>query len=276
MTFADINGDGSTDIFLIVNEGGNLRPYLLRNGNRPQDICSPFSAPSYQIQNLLNVAIPSDYGLLSDSNIKIADFDFDGYPDFLGIFSINSYRTASILRSRDHGRYFEKFDASLDTLHQVNNPHQVCLYDFSESGKISILVISDVTKSDGTRGLPRTSIINNIFEDTLFIKILPLLPSSSNDFESSRLISSVGVTIQWRLTSLDGDKTISVLNQKFQWNYGSLQLPFSTGGLGRTNNYIEDLTVGYPAYGLKNSWTPVIPNSQLILVSRFSQDEWVL
>jgi hypothetical protein len=59
----------------------------------------------------------------------------------------------------------------------------------------------------------------------------------------------MGVTVEWRVTNLDGEKTISVLNQKFQWNYGSLQQPFVTSGLGRTNNYIEDLTVGYPGYG---------------------------
>lgn len=35
------------------------------------------------------------------------------------------------------------------------------------------------------------------------------------------------------------------MNQKSQWNYGTLQLPFASSGLGRTNNYVEDLTVGY-------------------------------
>ena len=101
-----------------------------------------------------------------------------------------------------------------------------------------MLIVSKATKEDGSIGYPRYSVINNLIEDTLFIKILPLLPSSSEDFESSALVNAVGVTIQWRITNLEGDKTISVLNQKSQWNYGSLQLPFSTHGLGRTNNYI--------------------------------------
>lgn len=64
-----------------------------------------------------------------------------------------------------------------------------------------------------------------------------------------------------------------MLNQKSQWNYGTLQMPFSTNGLGRTNNYIEDLTVGYPGYGMSNQWTPIIPNSQLILLGK-PIDDW--
>lgn len=184
VTFADLNADGSTDIFIVANENSQYKAYVLKNANVPKDLCLPFSVPSYQIQNLKAIVIPAEYTLLSDSNIKIADFNFDGFPDLIGIFSINSYRTASILVNNDDDNpfTFNKFDVSLDPLHQVNNPYQVCLYDFTESGKISILVISQVTKSDGTQGLPRTSIINNIIEDTLFIKILSLLPSSSDDF----------------------------------------------------------------------------------------------
>ena len=64
------------------------------------------------------------------------------------------------------------------------------------------------------------------------------MPSSSFDLSSNALVGGFAITIQWRLTNLDGDKTINVMNQKGQWNYGSLQLPFATTGLGRTNNYI--------------------------------------
>lgn len=153
-------------------------------------------------------------------------------------------------------------------MQQINNPVQTCLYDFAEDGQLDVMIIAQVTRDDGSTALARTSIVNNIIEDTLFIKILPLLPSSNDDFTSTALVNALGITIQWRITNLNGDKTISSLNQKIQSNYGSLQLPFATAGLGRTNNYIEDLTIGYPGYGKSNVWTPVIPNSQLILLER--------
>mmetsp|Transcript_38872 Transcript_38872/g.34546 ORF Transcript_38872/g.34546 Transcript_38872/m.34546 type:complete len:108 (+) Transcript_38872:1680-2003(+) len=51
-------------------------------------------------------------------------------------------------------------------------------------------------------------------------------------------------------------------------------------GLGRTNNYIEDFTIGIPAlYDNEpyrtSSWTPIIPNSQLI-VNPLWRETWTL
>lgn len=76
--------------------------------------------------------------------------------------------------------------------------------------------------SNGSQGLARVSVINNLIEDTLFVKILPLLISSSDDFDSTSIVAAVGVTIQWRLTNINGDKTISTANQKAQWTHGTL------------------------------------------------------
>lgn len=66
---------------------------------------------------------------------------------------------------------------------------------------------------------------------------------------SKTIAPAFGVTIQWIITELSGEKKIELLNQRTQWNYGALQLPFACGGLGRTNNYVEDLTVGYSGVG---------------------------
>ena len=64
------------------------------------------------------------------------------------------------------------------------------------------------------------------------------------------------------------------MNQRSQWNHGTLQLPFACGGLGRTNNYVEDLTVGYEGVGKAESWSPVIPNSKLLVYK--DEGEWKL
>ena len=72
-------------------------PYVLTNANRPVDLCQLFESGSYQATNLKALTLPKDYKLLFDSNIQLADFNFDGLPDLLGIFSVNSYRSVSIL-----------------------------------------------------------------------------------------------------------------------------------------------------------------------------------
>lgn len=88
---------------------------------------------------------------------------------------------------------------------------------------------------------------------------------NTHDLDQKDIAHAIGITVQWIVTNLNGDKTIGLLNQKSQWNFGTVQLPFVVSGLGRTNNYIEDLTVGYPGYGQKSTWTPIIPNSQLMV-----------
>jgi hypothetical protein len=120
----------------------------------------------------------------------------------------------------------------------------------------------------------RTCFLNNVKYDTLFIKILPLSQSSDYEIGSTKLSNAFGITIEWRITKLDGSKQISLLNQKPQWNYGTLQLPFVCGGLGRTNNYVEDLTVGYERIGQVMNWSPIIPDSKLLVYEQ--NGDWKL
>ena len=91
--------------------------------------------------------------------------------------------------------------------------------------------------------------INNLHSDTLYIKIVPLSITSKYLQSDNKISNSFGVTSQWLLTDIDGNKVVKISNQKFQSNYHILQLPYSYAGLGRTNNYIEDLTVSYQAMG---------------------------
>jgi len=54
----------------------------------------------------------------------------------------------------------------------------------------------------------------------------------------------------------------------------SLQLPYAFLGIGRSNNYVENF---YAAMGIngkraEHMWTPIIPNSQLIIFAN-SNDE---
>jgi len=95
----------------------------------------------------------------------------------------------------------------------------------------------------------RTSIINNLQSDTLHLKILPLSINSQFLQNENKISSTFGVTTQWLFTDIDGHKLVKTSNQKFQFNYGIMQLPYAYSGLGRTNNYVEELTVGYQRYG---------------------------
>ena len=133
-----------------------------------------------------------------------------------------------------------------------------------EDGKLDIIVMSNETTTSGSV-VSRHCIVNNVKDDTLFIKILPLSISSRYEDHNHQISTAFGVTLQWRITLLDGNKKIQLEMQKSQLNYGTFQLPYVSLGLGRTNNYVEDLTVGYDGIGQKKKWSPIIPNSQLLV-----------
>lgn len=56
-------------------------------------------------------------------------------------------------------------------------------------------------------------------------------------------------------------------------------MPYSYLGVGRSNNYIETFTATFAINGIKATrvWTPVIPNSQLIIFAMDSNSNyWTL
>ena len=248
--FADLDSSGSVDMLMVTLEGAEYKAYIMGNINHPDGLCSTAPNFPFDMDHMYPITLPDNWKLLDDSNPHLADFDYDGYPDLLAIFSINEYRKTSILHNKNNFGFDIFHAASPTTLENVGSPVQTAVFDYSEDGRFDVMIIRNETKADSTEAFVRTSIFNNIIEDSLFIKILPLLASGTGEGLDRREVSGgVGVTVEWRITDLDGDKRVNLLNQRCQWNFGTLQLPFTSVGLGRTNNYIEDLTVGYPGSG---------------------------
>lgn len=62
-------------------------------------------------------------------------------------------------------------------------------------------------------------------------------------------------------------KLVTVASQRFQSGYMSMQLPYAFIGIGRSNNYVENFYSASAVDGerAEHMWTPIIPNSQLII-----------
>lgn len=73
---------------------------------------------------------------------------------------------------------------------------------------------------------------------------------------------------------MEDNKLVNVGSQRFQSGYMSLQLPFAFLGVGRSNNYVETFYATNSINGKRaeHMWTPIIPNSQLIIFMN-SNDE---
>lgn len=107
---------------------------------------------------------------------------------------------------------------------------------------------------------------NNIVSDGFFIKALSVnseLKKSNNVYNDY----ATGTSYRFVITDMDDNKLVTVGSQKFQSGYMSLQLPFAFLGVGRSNNYIENFYTATAVDGkrVEHMWTPIIPNSQLII-----------
>jgi hypothetical protein len=78
---------------------------------------------------LVAASLPTNYKILKDTNFKVGDFDFDGLPDLLGIFSVNTFKKVMILTNKKDYT-FTLFESNI-VMQQIYNPIQTALYDFT-------------------------------------------------------------------------------------------------------------------------------------------------
>jgi integrin alpha FG-GAP repeat containing protein 1 len=87
-----------------------------------------------------------------------------------------------------------------------------------------------------------TTYFNNQHFDAFFMKITVLHGDSSIVDQN---INVIGANVDLYITQLGGNFAPKIGNQLSQTGR-ALQLPYIFFGLGRTNNYVEDLTITIP------------------------------
>lgn len=141
--------------------------------------------------------------------------------------------------------------------------------DIDDDGKLDFVL----QKNNGL-GVPTVKVLyNNVVSDNFFMKAA----SVNSELKKSQNIYNdyvVGSSYRFVITDLDDKKLVMVGSQLFQSSYMSLQLPFAFLGVGRSNNYIESFfaATGIDGKRTEHMWTPIIPNSQLIIFMN-SNDE---
>ena len=102
---------------------------------------------------------------------------------------------------------------------------------------------------------------NYLNSDNFFMKAITYFDLEQTYF------SQIGTSYQFIATDISGKRTPQNGIQYYQTAYSPLQLPFSFMGVGRSNNYIEHLTIYSPNCSTIKSYTPIVPNSQIRLSS---------
>lgn len=108
-------------------------------------------------------------------------------------------------------------------------------------------------------------VINNFFNDAFFLK--GLVSNGVADLEAYG-VSYPGASLKFTVLDTSGVKRAHQISQLSQSAYLSLQTPYCLFGLGRTNNYVEEMFAGVSRHQDKNYffYEGVIPNSQLVFL----------
>jgi len=217
--------------------------------------------------------------------LRIADVNQDGFTDLVMTLSFKNtttttpaYFTRSIIllnKESDNGKRSlaqvkSSDDSYLAKVVQMagDSAELLSFMDIDDDGKL------DFVLQKKEQGVPQVKILyNNIVSDNFFIKALSVnseLKKSQNVYNDYTL----GASYRFVVTDMQDNKLVMVGSQRYQSGYMSLQLPFAFIGVGRSNNYVESF---YAASGIdgkrtEKMWTPIIPNSQLIIFMH-SNDE---
>lgn len=258
--FRSLDFDGTTDLLMIVNttDGFMLEVHYNKHVNVGEALCQSFPSFPYDFRMgagsyIQRITLPGK--LLNSSSMSIGDANSDGYPDLLTLLMDSSNDTRAYLLINElcavddvncssyNEEFAKNYTGKLRTLKYdaaIGDPIttiatavvSASFTDIAFDGRLDIIVNARAT--NGSNSL--LGIINNLKEDTFFIKALPLTSFSSED--DGRLVNSFGITFQWKITSLEGQYLNSVASQLSQQTGRALQLPFVCTGLGRTNNYL--------------------------------------
>jgi integrin alpha FG-GAP repeat containing protein 1 len=189
--------------------------------------------------------------------------------------------------STDNYNICTRRNIALDDSISVPNGLVGSFIDIGNTGKLSILA----SQINNNNELNTLAYINSDVDDSYFLTVLTsnglcsAWCSEGPQFPDPKPYGTnqVGVAIKFTLTNLQGVKHSISSMQLTQSSSYSLQLPYAFFGLGRTNNYIEELFVGIPYKSSVDStnyqiWVAIIPNSQLVIFPYppDSPADWVL
>ncbi|KAL8286465.1 hypothetical protein RQP46_004482 [Phenoliferia psychrophenolica] len=217
---------------------------------------------------------------------SIGDYNIDGYPDLLILTSQSGSRIATLLESRpcdkasctpgetSRGRRaFRVRTDGAEALTKITDAESVHWMDMDDDGSLDIMV-----QRSGSSGAAREIVFikNNYFHDAFFLKALVLNGACPGWCEPKLAgearyrpygVSYSGASFKFTVLDPTGSRKATQVGQLPQSSYLALGTPYSYFGLGRTNNYVENLFVGstrrQPEHFINVEG--LIPNSQVVI-----------
>ncbi|KAG5343573.1 TIP protein, partial [Acromyrmex charruanus] len=218
---------------------------------------------------------PNGHRYTETITLRGGDFNMDGYPDLLATLQ-SAKQTQSFLLQNVACNNCAGFNRTFDVKWQALNPFfnetaMAVFYDFYQDGILDVILV----EFDKTNDVYRTAAFKNSLDyDANFVKVMvltgrtnsmyPISPGSLGKKKRTYGTNLPGPSIAYRTTTQDGSPRNAIAAQLPQSAHFSLNLPYTTFGLGRTPNFVDALTIGVG--GKSREWPQIIPNSQMVVI----------
>ncbi|KAJ2082003.1 hypothetical protein H4R24_001919 [Coemansia sp. RSA 988] len=312
VSFADMNADGSMDLVIPILDKPQI--YVIYNQQRPlcvglrkhencrkyKRICEGDPEFGFSLADAHIIDISSMWhsevlldtlsdfqGHVAPPAVRVADFNLDGYPDMAIVTKkSNSESRVRLLQSVACDGCKAGKDGQLDrrdykavtdgvaALEQLKRVQELAFFDIDGTGTLDLLVYYLDSAGKKRAG----AVYNNFFTDAFFIKAIACPTNEEN--KRVRLYTGYmsGPSFKYLLVSDSGQKHVAQSAQAPQTAYRALFTPYTVIGIGRTNNYIEDFSVGSTsALGEhERSFEGLIPNSNVVIFPENNTKDWRL
>ncbi|KAF8920648.1 hypothetical protein CPB85DRAFT_1272345 [Mucidula mucida] len=167
-----------------------------------------------------------------------------------------------------------------DVMDVISDARGVAFVDMDEDGTLDVLV-----QRSGAEKV--TFVQNNFYYDAFFLKAIVLNGACGNGWCYAVVngteekyhpfgVSYSGASYKYTVLDTSGRRSAAQIGQLPQTSYHALQTPYAFFGLGRTNNYIENLFVGSTLHASAHyiNLEGVIPNSKVVISPGIDGEAW--
>lgn len=191
--------------------------------------------------------------------LRGGDFNMDGYPDLLATLqsSVTTHARSFLLQNvacDDCAGYNRTFEIKWQALNPFYNETAMAVfYDFYQDGILDVILV-EVDKRSRDTAYRTAAFKNSLDYDANFVKVMvltgrtnsmyPISPGSLGKKKRTYGTNLPGPSIAYRTTTQDGSPRNAIAAQLPQSAHFSLNLPYTTFGLGRTPNFVDALTIG--------------------------------
>lgn len=233
------------------------------------DLNRVFGSDRYRVQTATPAGAPI--------HLAAGDFDVNGFLDLLVVVrdEVDGTNRVMLLENvplQGRLRTFAHVTKGTAALQQISGATAAAFVNFYQDGPPDVVVNYN---RDGSNRPSVQFVQNGFVQDAFFLRTEtlngvcpgPCMAVAQSTAPRPYGASFPGPTVKFSFTDFDGSLRIRLGAQLPQSGHNRLTAPFSFFGLGRTNNFVELLTVRTPARAQPNlaSKAGLVPNSDLII-----------